>query len=218
MFPGEAALRLPQMAEFRRQLRRGPRSWVRNGLARGLAFTHKVAYHGYARLDWPAFLIRQHQVETVVEPVPDRDSRVTLSTERDALGLNRTRLDWRVGAAEKRTMRRVHQLIDAELRRAGIGALEEARLADDEPGWPPSLGWCWHHMGTTRMDDGPRQGVVDRNCRVHGIGNLFVAGSSVFPTCGSDTPTVTIAALALRLADHIAAELTGVSRRLRLVA
>jgi choline dehydrogenase-like flavoprotein len=62
---------------------------------------------------------------------------------------------------------------------------------------------CWHHMGTTRMHADPRQGVVDAQCRVHGIENLFIAGSSVFPTCGADMPTITIVALALRLAEHI---------------
>jgi choline dehydrogenase-like flavoprotein len=58
-------------------------------------------------------------------------------------------------------------------------------------------------MGTTRMSDDPGQGVVDRNCRVHGISNLFVAGSSVFPTAGSGTPTLTLVALALRLSEHL---------------
>jgi choline dehydrogenase-like flavoprotein len=61
-------------------------------------------------------------------------------------------------------------------------------------------------MGTTRMHADPRQGVVDADCRVHGVGNLFVAGSSVFPTGGSANPTLTIIALALRLADHLQAE------------
>jgi choline dehydrogenase-like flavoprotein len=58
-------------------------------------------------------------------------------------------------------------------------------------------------MGTTRMSGDPRYGVVDRNCRVHGMSNLFVAGSSVFPTAGSGTPTLTLVALSLRLADHL---------------
>jgi choline dehydrogenase-like flavoprotein len=62
-------------------------------------------------------------------------------------------------------------------------------------------------MGGTRMSDDPHSGVVDRNCRVHGIANLFVAGSSVFPTAGSGTPTLTLVALALRLADHVDREL-----------
>ena len=64
-------------------------------------------------------------------------------------------------------------------------------------------GFFSHHMGTTRISDDPVQGVVDANCRVHGVSNLFVAGSSVFPTGGTAPPTLTIVALALRLADHL---------------
>jgi choline dehydrogenase-like flavoprotein len=63
-------------------------------------------------------------------------------------------------------------------------------------------------MGTTRMSDNPRKGVVDRNCQVHGVHNLFVAGSSVFPTAGSGTPTLTLVGLAIRLADHLKARMT----------
>jgi choline dehydrogenase-like flavoprotein len=72
--------------------------------------------------------------------------------------------------------------------------------------WPDTFKkeGCWHHMGT-RMHDSPKLGVVDRNCRVHGTNNLYIAGSSVFPTAGGDFPTITIVALTLRLADHIAA-------------
>jgi choline dehydrogenase-like flavoprotein len=58
-------------------------------------------------------------------------------------------------------------------------------------------------MGTTRMADDPTKGVVDADCRVHHVDNLFVGGSSVFPTCGSCNPTLTIVALSLRLADHL---------------
>ena len=69
--------------------------------------------------------------------------------------------------------------------------------------WPPALRGGAHHMGTTRMADDPTHGVVDAHCRVHGIENLFVAGSSVFPTGGSANPTLTLVALALRLSDHL---------------
>ena len=69
--------------------------------------------------------------------------------------------------------------------------------ADDE------IGWGNHHMGTTRMGHDPKQSVVDANGRVHGIGNLLIAGSSVFPSCGPVNPTFTIVALAIRMADHI---------------
>ena len=65
------------------------------------------------------------------------------------------------------------------------------------------VGFFWHHMGATRMHTDPAQGVVDADCRVHGVSNLFVAGSSVFPTGGIAAPTLTIVALALRLADRI---------------
>jgi choline dehydrogenase-like flavoprotein len=74
-------------------------------------------------------------------------------------------------------------------------------LAEDgEPEW---ISGSHHHMGTTRMADSPRNGVVNKNCRVHGVENLYVAGSSVFPTSGFVNPTLTIVALALRLADHL---------------
>jgi choline dehydrogenase-like flavoprotein len=62
-------------------------------------------------------------------------------------------------------------------------------------------------MGTTRMHPDPKQGVVDADCRVHGISNLFVAGSSVFPTYGTANPTYTILALAYQLAEHLSEEL-----------
>ena len=65
------------------------------------------------------------------------------------------------------------------------------------------MGISWHHMGTTRMSSSPHRGVVDPDCRVHGIDNLSVAGSSVFPTASSGSPTLTIVALALRLAQHL---------------
>lgn len=76
-------------------------------------------------------------------------------------------------------------------------------LYSESPTWSYSLRGGYHHMGTTRMSDDPRAGVVDKNCRVHGTENLFIAGSSVFPTGGSANPTLTITQLALRLADHL---------------
>jgi choline dehydrogenase-like flavoprotein len=62
----------------------------------------------------------------------------------------------------------------------------------------------WHHIGTTRMHDSPTEGVVDVNGRVHGVDNLYIAGSSVFTTSGCSNPTLTLVALALRLGDHLA--------------
>jgi len=69
--------------------------------------------------------------------------------------------------------------------------------------WPTTLSGGWHHMGTTRMHRDPKQGVVDPDCRVHGLGNLYVAGAAVFPTAGCANPTFTLVAMSLRLSDHL---------------
>lgn len=150
----------------------------------------------------PRMLARGFTLETVVEPVPRPESRVTLGAGRDALGLLQARVDWRVGEEEKRSFRRGQEILSEEMARVGAGHVEVGVPNEGEP-WPASLGGCWHHMGGTRMHSDPRQGVVDADCRVHGMENLFIAGSSVFPTCGLDMPTLTITALALRLADHV---------------
>ena len=138
----------------------------------------------------------------VLEAAPNPDSRVTLTTERDRLGQNRVRLHWRLSASDKRTLRRSQEIIGTELGRAGLGRLI-VMLDNDDTSWPSSPFHSWHHMGTTRMHVDPRKGVVDENCQVHGISNLFIAGSSVFPTYGCSQPTLTIVALALRLADYV---------------
>jgi choline dehydrogenase-like flavoprotein len=140
------------------------------------------------------------------EQTPSRDSRVTLSEARDALGMNRVRLDWRPGPGDVRSLRRAYEILGQELGRAGLGRLRTF-FGENGPSGPVN-GQC-HHMGTTRMHSDPRQGVVDGHCRVHGVANLYIAGSSVFPTSGSATPTLTIVALAVRLADHVARELAG---------
>lgn len=133
------------------------------------------------------------------EQVPDPESRVRLGSERDELGLNRLVLDWRVGAAERRSIEVLHRVVGGALREAGIGTLEKS--IDDEP--DVQYTDASHHMGTTRMSDDESRGVVDRDCRVHGLANLYVCGSSVFPTVGYANPTLTIVALTLRLADHL---------------
>jgi len=142
------------------------------------------------------------QIESVVEPVPDRESRVTLSRQRDSLGLNRAELNWRVGNLEKRTHLRMLGLMKSQLEASGMGRVD---LEEADTGLQLPIIGCNHHMGTTRMHTEPRLGVVDKNCKVHGMHNLHIAGSSVFPTCGNDMPTLTIVALTLRLADHITA-------------
>lgn len=137
-----------------------------------------------------------------VEQAPNPNSRVRLGEERDALGMRRVRLEWRLSSIDKRSIRRAHVILGRELGRAGLGRLQ-LMLSDDEYQWPAEMAGGRHHMGTTRMHRDPKLGVVDPDCRVHGIENLYVAGSSVFPTAGAANPTLTLVALALRLADHL---------------
>jgi choline dehydrogenase-like flavoprotein len=141
-------------------------------------------------------------LRTVVEATPDRDSRVSLSDDRDRLGCRRARVNWKLGEAQRRSSERMHELLGSAFARAGIGAIS-LFPGTAGTGWPASLSSGGHHCGTTRMHRNPSEGVVDENCRVHGVSNLFVAGSSVFPTIGYANPTLTIVALALRLADHV---------------
>ncbi len=138
-------------------------------------------------------------IRSEAEQVPDPDNRVTLGVETDALGLPRVRLAWRLNDLDRRTLNRMRMVMATEVGRLGLGRVQ---IADDD-GEPAFIQPGYHHIGTTRMADDASQGVVDRNGRVHGVENLFVAGSSVFPTSGDVTPTLTIVALALRLADHL---------------
>jgi choline dehydrogenase-like flavoprotein len=159
------------------------------------------------------------------EQAPNPDSRVTLSASRDSTGMPRVKLDWRLSPIDVDSVAGLVSALDRESRRLGLGAVEPASwLADPAKHWVsddlisahPIGGF--HHMGTTRMAAGPRQGVTDGWGRVHGLPNLHIAGSSLFPTAGWANPTLTIVALALRTADRIADELRsagglGVSSR-----
>ncbi len=140
-----------------------------------------------------------------LEQAPDPESRISLATDKDALGLRRAQAHWRIGELERRTAAKFAGLVAAEFARLGIGRCRlEPWLQDDKVPMTNALQETYHYMGTTRMADGPADGVVDRNCAVYGMDNLYVAGSSVFPTVGQANPTFTLVALALRLADFIA--------------
>jgi len=138
------------------------------------------------------------------EQAPNPESRVTLSESTDPLGIPRAELRWRLLPTDLRSVRRSTMLVAEEIGRLGLGRVRLAEwLREREPDWPEALVGGCHHIGTTRMSSDPRHGVVDENCRVHGMANLYVTGSSTFPTSGFMNPTLTIVALALRLADHL---------------
>jgi len=141
---------------------------------------------------------------TEAEQAPNPSSRVLLDRDRDALGLQRLKLDWQLSEIDKRSIRELAVLIGVELGRLGKGRVGLPRwLLESAPADSDPILGGYHHMGTTRMADHPSEGVVDSNCRVFSTRNLYVAGSSVFTTGGAANPTLTIVALALRLADHL---------------
>jgi choline dehydrogenase-like flavoprotein len=147
--------------------------------------------------------VRALNVHMTGEPMPNPDSRIRLGDERDGLGMRRVVADWRLTAEDKRQALALQRLLGTEVGRTGFGRLRLS-LAEDDTTWPDAtIIGDEHHMGTTRMHADPAHGVVDANCRVHGVTNLYVAGSSVFPTAGAANPTLTIVALALRLANHL---------------
>lgn len=150
----------------------------------------------------PNRFISSYVLESKSEQAPNPDSRVSLDHPRDAFGLNRVKLDWRTLPIDRRTVIRAEEILDREFRRLGVGALAPLAPAELES-WPKNLEGGWHQIGTTRMHEDPKRGVVDANGRVHGVANLFVAGSSIFPTGGAAPPTLTIVALTLRLAAHL---------------
>jgi choline dehydrogenase-like flavoprotein len=153
-------------------------------------------------------LRRYLEVWSALEQAPDAENRVTLSRERDSLGIPRPVVHWTVGRLEAQTYRRGLDILLGELERIEPGV--SAGRIDPDGGWPDGIRSTWHHQGTTRMSDDPARGVVDRDARVHGLANLSIAGSSVFPVAGAKSPTITIIQLALRLADRLRAEIAAV--------
>ena len=152
------------------------------------------------------------ELDIRIEQSPNADSRVTIGPEKDALGVPRVNLHWSLTDLDKRSIRTIFQIIGREVGRAGLGRvklMDYLRDANDNS-WPDYTNAGWHHMGTTRMSDDPKAGVVDANCKVHGIENLYVAGSGCYATAAAPNPTLTVVALSLRLSDHVRRKLDSV--------
>ena len=136
-----------------------------------------------------------------LEMAPDPERRLTLTGERDALGLPKMTLAVSISDMGFDHYRQTMKELGRQLLAARSGMI---RLnLKERDGWLKNMDWASHHLGTTRMHIDPKQGVVDANSAVHGMANLFVAGGSVFPTYGASNPTLNMIALALRLGDHI---------------
>lgn len=146
-------------------------------------------------------------VDLNFEQQPNPNSRVKLGSERDAFGQRRVQLDWRLTEVDRHTATRAFDIAAHEFGRLGLGRTRTSFEFTKTGDWPPTIMGSDHHIGTARMADDPKTGVVDANCRVHSTANLYVAGSAVFPTGGFANPTLTIVALALRLGEHLEGQL-----------
>jgi choline dehydrogenase-like flavoprotein len=152
----------------------------------------------------PSMPPRAFHMATRQEQAPNPDSRITLSSERDALGMPRVKLDWRLTELDKRSIRIFYEVLGRVFGQSGTGRVQiRDWLLGDDRTWPSFISGGWHHMGTTRMHVDPRQGVVNADCRVHGLSNLYISGAAVYPTAGSANPTLTLVALSLRLSDYL---------------
>lgn len=176
-------------------------------------FPHRLGHHLWNVLgDIPGIIAAFSErmtpslwVSLEAEQSPNPESRVFLSNELDRLGLHKIILDWKLTELDILSVHSLVKTVGRELGRLGVGRLRVASSLLNE-----SLEWSgddvqggYHHMGTTRMSENPKQGVVDADCKLFGIENLYIAGSSVFPSGGCANPTFTIVALALRLAAHL---------------
>jgi choline dehydrogenase-like flavoprotein len=151
--------------------------------------------------------VRLHVLNAGIETRPNADSRVTLTDARDRFGMRRLKIDWRLSDTDLEDY--LLNLADFGRALAKTGAALLRVPPDARARWPEETSWGHHNLGTTRMGDDPKTSVCDRDGRVHGFSNLWVAGSSLWTTPGAANPTLTIVALALRLADRLKAEMAA---------
>ncbi|MEJ6022325.1 GMC family oxidoreductase [Ramlibacter sp. PS4R-6] len=172
---------------------------------------HWITKRTLADRKFPSVILRNRSnrfsLEMHGEQIPRAHSRVTLGGKCDTLGLPQLRVDWNYGSDDIESVRRTLDLIAQEVKRTGVGELtyDAATLEEDLMRFGAYGG---HHIGTARMGSDPRTSVVDANCRVHSVNNLYVAGSAAFPTSSQANPTLTLIALSLRLGRHLGERLS----------
>ena len=194
-----------------KRLVHGPRDHAARDVGRILANPRMLAHAAHSKL------VARQRIHRKVERIgfliaseqrPDPDSRVQLSERRDRLGLPITRVDWRIDEMEARSQAVLAHSIADEFARLGLPKIRLADWVRDGQFLHGDFVDGCHPSGTTRMATDPRDGVVDADCRVHGVDGLYVAGSSVFPTASHANPTLMIVALAVRLSRHLRGRLS----------
>ena len=178
-------------------------SRMRLALQLGLSAPDLARALGRRLIDQPMVPSREVELIGYFEQAPNPDSRVTLGEKRDALGQRQVCINWQLTDLDRHTYATAAQLFADRLARVSGGTVALVDWLQAGSTAPPRICSTAHHIGTTRMAADPRHGVVDAHAQVHGIDNLHIAGSSVFPTGGWAFPTLTIVALSLRLADRL---------------
>jgi len=188
-------------------------AWMRHmanvvtGPAEAAAFAwHMLMHRKLAQRKFPSVIIRStanlYSLDFHAEQQPNPSSRISLDDERDALGVPRLKVDWRYTEADVDTVSRALALLAEDLRRSQIGRFEyDPASVENEMTRYGAYGG--HHLGTARMGTDPRVSVINADCRVHETNNMYVAGGAAFPTSSQANPTLTVVALALRLAAHL---------------
>lgn len=143
-------------------------------------------------------------ITSMIEQSPNLNSRVFLDSEYDPFGVRRVQLDWKTNAIDNDTIRTLGVEAAKEMARNKVARVQLKDFILDKSKEITEYGFHCHQMGTTRMSESSKFGVVDKNSRVHGLENLFVAGSSVYSTGGGCNPTLTVVMLSLRLGEHLA--------------
>ena len=160
----------------------------------------RYATHGLSPAQKPSAIF----LEVFSEQAPCRENRVSLGQGLDLMGLRRPAINWHISDLERHTMSVFTHAVRDEFARLNLGVVKLADwIEDHSQPLPDQVVDSFHHAGTTRMSEHPSDGVVNTDSAVWGVEGLYIAGSSVFPTSGVANPTLTIAALTLRLAAHL---------------
>ena len=167
---------------------------------------HMLRDRRLAERKFPSIIVKSpvnlFSIDFHAEQEPNPMSRVYLSTEQDALGMPRLHIDWRYTNQDVETVKCALALLADDIAASGTGIFEyDEESVEHEMTRYGAYGG--HHIGTARMGVDPKSSVVNLNCQVHSIDNLFIASSAVFPTSSQANPTLTIVAIALRLADFL---------------
>lgn len=193
---GDVLRALPSVA-------RHPRTALTLGRLAAKGQVHHTGLGGWSDQSERLLPVGTPSVEAMFEQRPSWDNRVRLGNATDRYGARLPALQWSFSDVEVAAIRRAVDITSTAFEEAGVGPLTTMQSLGDGP--IPRAGTGLHHMGGTRMHEDPSEGVVDGNCRVHELDNLYLAGSSVFPTSvGYANPTFTIIEMAMRLADHLA--------------